>query len=87
MVVSGSGPGVDRVFFGLFSAMPNEKGHRVVPLLLRGTGYVPGRSSALPVILTGTGSKLASGELHDDEHGQHDKADHDAITIPAPVHQ
>jgi predicted alpha/beta hydrolase len=41
VVVSGSAPGVDQVFFGRFSAMPNEKGHRVVPLLLRGQATFP----------------------------------------------
>ena len=64
----------------------NEKGHRVVPLLLRGTGYVPGRSSALPVILTGTGSKLAAGEqLHKGEQDQHHKAHHKPIPVGCPV--
>lgn len=31
----------------------NEKGHRVVPLLLSGSGYVPRCTSAERVILTG----------------------------------
>lgn len=72
-----------RFFLGRFWVLlaTNEKGHRVVPLLLRGTGYVPGRTSAEPVILTGTGSKLAPGKLHEDEHDQHDQTHNKPVTV------
>ena len=60
----------------------NEKGHRVVPLLLRGTGYVSRCTSAERVILTGTGSKLAAGEqLRKGEQDQHHKANNEPVTV------
>lgn len=59
----------------------NEKGHRVVPLLLRGTGYVHRCTSAERFILAGTGSKLAAGKLHEDEHGQHDQTHDQTVTV------
>ena len=45
------------------------------------SGYVPRCTSAERVILTVTGSKLAPGELHEDEHGQHDKTHNKPVTI------